>query len=168
MLAGLADAGLGEAVVAVTSPHGYALGERGHFGDAALLHDDLVRVPWVLAGPGVSHGVIQDPVSLIDVAPTLFALADLVVHPDDPAMQGIVALPKYPAPPRPLFASTRRAVDLCAVVEADLKLIRDNRTGHEDLFDVYADPDESLEMSGSRAIEKDALSRRLDQRFGPE
>ena len=168
LLAGLTDAGLGDAVVAVTSPHGYALGERGHFGDAALLHDDLVRVPWVLAGPGVSHGVIQDPVSLIDVAPTLFALADLVVHPDDPPMQGIVALPKYPAPARPLFASTRRAVDLRAVVEGDLKLIRDNRTGHEDLFDVYADPDESLEMSGSRAIEKDALSRRLDARFGPK
>jgi arylsulfatase A-like enzyme len=168
LLAGLTEAGLGDAVIAVTSPHGYALGERGHFGDAALLHDDLVRVPWVLAGPGVAHGVIQDPVSLIDVAPTLFALTGMEVHPDDPPMEGFVALPKFPAPARPLFASTRRAVDLRAVVEGDLKLIRNNRNGSEELFDVYADPDESLEMSGSRAIEKDALSRRLDARYPPE
>lgn len=68
-------------LVVITSDHGEALGEPydGHawFGHGHNLRDELLRVPLVLAGPGVPAGLV-DPTSvveLIDLAPTLLDLA---------------------------------------------------------------------------------------------
>ncbi|MCB9681982.1 MAG: sulfatase-like hydrolase/transferase [Alphaproteobacteria bacterium] len=66
----------GPAVVAVTADHGEGLGDGGEATHGFLLHDATIRVPLVLAGPGVPEGVRGDtPVSHVDLAPTLLALA---------------------------------------------------------------------------------------------
>lgn len=80
--AGRAD----DTVVVVTSDHGEALGERfeGHpwLGHGHNLRDELLRVPLVLAGPGVPVGVDRTNVTeLIDVAPTLLGLVGVRVDP---------------------------------------------------------------------------------------
>ena len=51
-------------LIAVTSDHGEELFDRGHLGHARTLHHEVVRVPLVLAGPGVTAGLrVPEPVS---------------------------------------------------------------------------------------------------------
>jgi arylsulfatase A-like enzyme len=69
---GIAD----ETVVVFTSDHGEELLERGLYGHGSTLHRELVRVPLVLAGPGVPRGVREpQPVSIRALAPTIMRLA---------------------------------------------------------------------------------------------
>ncbi len=71
-------------VIAVHADHGEALGEDGYwFRHGALLHDAALRIPLILAGPGVPSGMrVAAPVRNLDLAPTLLGLADLPPLPD--------------------------------------------------------------------------------------
>ena len=63
-------------LVCVTSDHGEEFAEHGWAGHHEQLFDESVRVPLILAGPGVPEGrVIATPVENRFVAPTLLALA---------------------------------------------------------------------------------------------
>lgn len=74
------DARAGDPVVVVTADHGEGLGDGGEPTHGFLLHDPTVRVPLVLAGPGVTWGAREERVvSHVDIAPTLLALAGLPV-----------------------------------------------------------------------------------------
>ena len=62
--------------VAVIADHGEGLGEHGEATHALLLHQATIHVPWIMWGPGIPADVrFGLPVSGIDVAPTLAALA---------------------------------------------------------------------------------------------
>lgn len=66
----------GNLVVAVLSDHGESLGEQGENQHGYTLHRGVMRVPLVLAGAGIpAAAVIPDTVGLVDLAPTLAALA---------------------------------------------------------------------------------------------
>ena len=61
-----------------TSDHGDCMGDHGLVYKFATHYDPVVRVPLVLAGPGVAALEVQDPlVELIDVGPTLLDLIGL-------------------------------------------------------------------------------------------
>jgi arylsulfatase A-like enzyme len=65
-----------DTVWVVVSDHGELLGEHGLWGHNLGLWEPLVSVPMVVAGPGWPEGVVvDDPVSLVDVLPTVAALA---------------------------------------------------------------------------------------------
>lgn len=64
-----------DTLVVVTADHGESLGEHGELTHALLLYDATVRVPLLLAGPGLAPRVVAAPVSLVDVAATLVELA---------------------------------------------------------------------------------------------
>jgi arylsulfatase A-like enzyme len=74
--------------------------------------DEANRVPLIFAGPGVAAGVRHDtPVSLVDLAPTLTALAGLPEVAPAAALDGISLAasvrPGGPPPPeRPIFAES--------------------------------------------------------------
>lgn len=65
---GMAD----DTLVIFTSDHGEMLGEKG-FWTKSTMYESAARVPLILAGPGVDQGETDDPVSLIDMAPTICA-----------------------------------------------------------------------------------------------
>jgi tetratricopeptide (TPR) repeat protein len=68
-------------VVAVTADHGEGLGDGGEQTHGFLLHDGTIRIPLILRGEGVEVGeVTDDPVSHIDLAPTLLEIAGLPLH----------------------------------------------------------------------------------------
>jgi arylsulfatase A-like enzyme len=80
-----------KAVVVITSDHGESFEHGYYFNHRAALWDSVLRVPWLVRGPGVPSGlVIEDPVSLIDLTPTVLALAGL---PTDTRMQGESRVP---------------------------------------------------------------------------
>jgi arylsulfatase A-like enzyme len=72
-------------VLMVTGDHGEHLGEQSMLGHSDELYEPVVRVPFFLAGQGVTHGELL-PVSLTDVAPTLLGCAGIAIPPE---MEGI-------------------------------------------------------------------------------
>jgi 4-amino-4-deoxy-L-arabinose transferase-like glycosyltransferase len=63
-------------VVAIAGTHGESLGEQGvFFNHGENLDESVLRVPLVVRVPGAPPAVIDAPVSIADVAPTLLALA---------------------------------------------------------------------------------------------
>jgi len=83
VLAALRERGLAErTVVVVLGDNGYMMGERGVGGPGSrangkqVPYESSLRVPLLMAGPGVPRGIASDlPVSGLDVPPTLLALA---------------------------------------------------------------------------------------------
>lgn len=61
----------------ITGDHGEAFGEHGEIGHSIFVYDTTLRVPLVMAGAGLQPRVVSDPVSLVDVMPTILALAGL-------------------------------------------------------------------------------------------
>jgi len=88
LVAGLRERGLWErALVIITSSSGEELMERGSVGAARTLHEEVLRVPLLVHGPAVPQGErVPEPVSLVDVLPTLAAIGALPV--DDVAFDG--------------------------------------------------------------------------------
>ncbi len=66
-------------VVALAADHGEELFEHGGFEHGHALWEEVVRVPLVFWGAGVTPGRERAPVSLVDVAPTLLEAVGLPV-----------------------------------------------------------------------------------------
>jgi choline-sulfatase len=92
-----------DALIVVVGDHGEAFGEGGESTHGLLLEDGAVRVPLLLVGPGIPpHQVIDRPVSLADVAPTLLRLRGL---PPLPVTDGTDLL--EPEPRLGVYSETR-------------------------------------------------------------
>jgi len=65
-----------DAVAVVLADHGELFGEHTLFGHSNTLYEPLLRVPMVMAGQALPKGlVVEEVVSLVDVMPTLLAMA---------------------------------------------------------------------------------------------
>ena len=71
-----------DTVVAFTSDNGYYLGEHRKRTGKILAHEPSLRVPFLIAGPGIRHGRRFDPITSIDLAPTFADYAGLKGMPD--------------------------------------------------------------------------------------
>lgn len=63
-------------IVIFTSDHGYHLGEHDLWQKVSL-HEESVRVPLIICGPGVEKGIRNDLVQHVDLYPTMSAMAGL-------------------------------------------------------------------------------------------
>jgi len=95
LVAELERLGLAEnTLVLVTSDHGEEFFEHGHLQHGMTLHEEILRVPLILAGPGVPARRLARPAQLADVAPTLLARLGLAPL---PSVQGVDLLgPDWP------------------------------------------------------------------------
>lgn len=113
----------------VTSDHGEELWEHGALGHGRSLEEELIRVPMLVFGAGISPRLVDDTwVEGIDLLPTI---ANLLKAPPSPNWQGRSLVPA-PIPPRPVFSETRGMLveantDLVCVVDGRAKLIRDGK-----------------------------------------
>ena len=78
LLDGMADA-RATTLVVVAGDHGEAFGEHGEITHSLFTYDTTLRVPLIMSGAGVTgHDVVvKDPVSLVDVAPTIVKIAGI-------------------------------------------------------------------------------------------
>lgn len=104
LLDALAQRGLLETtVVALTADHGEELFEHGGLGHGYSLHDELLRVPLVLAGPGIPAGLrVRRPVSTAALAATLLQLGGAPTEGCAPPL-----LPVRDGPSAPVFSVVR-------------------------------------------------------------
>jgi hypothetical protein len=65
-------------IVIVTADHGEGLGDHGQPYHSTDLYNSQIRVPLVVAGPGIKPARITETVSLTDLTPTLLELAGFV------------------------------------------------------------------------------------------
>jgi choline-sulfatase len=155
VLAALDDAGLAESTLVVfTADHGEMLGERGLWYKMSFF-EPSVRVPLIMRAPG-APGLrrVADPVSLIDLAPTL---AELAGDREVSAMDGSSLLP-YLEHRAPRQAGDVVGEYLAEGVAAPLVMVRRGRfklvccDGDPDqLYDLESDPDELVNLAGSSA-----------------
>jgi arylsulfatase A-like enzyme len=65
-------------LIVITSDHGEEFGEHGGTGHGRTLHQEVLRVPLVIAAPGLlAPARVTTPASLLDVAPTVLELLGL-------------------------------------------------------------------------------------------
>jgi arylsulfatase A-like enzyme len=67
-----------DAIVVAVADHGELFGEHALFGHSNTLYEPLIRIPMVIAGGALPEGrVLQEAVSLVDIMPTLLAMAGI-------------------------------------------------------------------------------------------
>src|SRR5204863_7200929 len=74
-------------IAIITADHGEALGEHGHPYHSTDLYDAQIRVPLVIAGPGIAARRVAETVSLTDLVPTVLELGGFVA-PSDVSIDG--------------------------------------------------------------------------------
>jgi len=134
-----------DALVVVVSDHGEGLGEHGETEHGFLLHQSTLQVAFLAAGPDVPAGLVRtDPVSLVDLEPTLAAIFRLPEA--TPPRDGRALRWNEPeTTPPSLYAETCRTLvsygwsELRALRRERWKLIAGPRN---DLYDLKADPAE--------------------------
>ena len=155
-------------VVVLTSNHGEALFEHGRLGHGAQHTQDVLHVPLILRIPGVTPAVVEAPVELLDLAPTLL---DLAGAPPVAAMEGRSMRPLWSSgswPERDRFALTNR--EAASIRSGNLKLILQARgcSGALEkhpflhapictlIYDLAKDPGEQRDLSGNppKAVEQ--------------
>jgi arylsulfatase A-like enzyme/Flp pilus assembly protein TadD len=151
----------GRTVVVVVGDHGESLGEHGERTHGMLLYDGALRIPLVIAGPGVAAGDRQLPVSIVDVAPTVLRLAGLNV----PA--GVQGHDLFTGPAaahevyaETLYPQTLGWSSLTALVEDRWKVITPDG-GAEELYDLERDPGERDNVSPQKREVVQAAAARL-------
>ncbi|MCI0342169.1 MAG: sulfatase-like hydrolase/transferase [Planctomycetales bacterium] len=160
LLSGLEAAGRGDALVLLTADHGEGLGEHREDTHGYFLYETTVRVPLLVAGPGVASGRrVEGPVRLVDVAPTLLALARAEPLPaTDGGSLAVLLAPDSPSSPSAAGPSDRAAYlesRYCAhrfgwaalegVRAGAWKLVEAPRP---ELYEIPADPDEARDRAG--------------------
>jgi arylsulfatase A-like enzyme len=151
-----------ESIVVFAADHGESLGEENvWFAHGSRLTDEQVRVPLLIAAPGRPPGRRADPVSLVDVFPTLLGM--LGVPPDGDARPGRdLFAPGAEAGASVAYMATLGAseVPTYAIVDEGFKLILAERDG------VY---DGRLHRLGEEDVELGAaapqVAARLRQRL---
>jgi len=130
-----------DTLVVFTADHGEELEDHGADAHVLTLYDETIRVPALVRAPGVAPRVIEDDVSIVDLAPTVLDLAGAPPLRDVDGRSLAGALRGEPLAPRPVFAETQRMDrSLRAVVMGRDKLVYDGRFGLYELFDLDADP----------------------------
>jgi len=156
-------------LVVVVADHGEGLNQHGESEHGFLLYQSTLHVPVLAAGPEIPAGIVRDdPVSLIDVAPTL--ARDLGLPGGGPPADGRGLSWTEPDPDPPAFyAETFRTLisygwsELRAVVDGDWKLIE----GPEpELYNLARDPQEEHDLGD--ADPAPALRRKLGAITGGE
>jgi len=159
-----------ETLVIVVGDHGEAFGEHGEITHSLFIYDTTLRVPWLMAGPGVaSTGTgIADPVCLIDVAPTALALLGKgKMDADGVDLRPLLAGRQLPA--RELYAESFSPLfdfgwsPLRSVRRGQWKAIAAPRP---ELYDVAQDPGEEHDVGGQQEDIRRALVEDAD-RYSP-
>lgn len=151
VLNALTEAGLDESTYVIyISDHGDWLGDHGLVLKGPMTYEGLLRVPMIVRGPNVPAGAVVDqPVSTIDIGPTLFDLGNaeplLAQHGRSlrPFLEGNEEVRNYAMNEWELLPNrVGVALSLRCVRTQTHKLTMDMRSGDGEMYDLVRDPEE--------------------------
>jgi hypothetical protein len=161
----LAETGLERrTVIILSADHGEAFSEHGTNFHGQNLYEEQVRVPLVIHVPGGQARRIDEPVTLVDLGPTVL---DLLRQPTPGHFMGQSLVPYLrgdkPTLTRPIIAETRLKQSM--VLPSGIKLIRDLREQTFEIYDLNADPNELDNLYDDMGPDGDALMKKLEEFF---
>jgi len=159
----LRELGIAEStLVVVLSDHGEEFLDHGGTGHGSTLFQEVLHVPLVVSGPGVPVGVVDAPVGLYDLYPTLLACVGI---PAPAGLPGIDVLGATDPRGRAIPSSgsegmsDRSRTQMIAVRRGDDKVIVDIVTGLALMFDLASDP---VEQSPRGSADEGLVAEALD------
>jgi arylsulfatase A-like enzyme len=158
-----------DSIIVLLSDHGEEFLEHGNFNHGPTVYEELVRVPLLIRLPQArfAGAVIQAPVALLDVAPTVLDLAGIPI-PSEFEGESLVALMAGEArvgeasgkddraaaavsEARPIFFDTPNLeLGVHGLLRGRWKLIRNTAQGTTELYDLAADPLEHEDLAAVR------------------
>lgn len=161
LINGLESAGkLDDVLVVITADHGEGLGEHDfYFEHGWFTYQGQLRVPLVLHFPGQREPrVVDTPVGLIDLAPTILEILG-VPRPGEFLGRSLLPLINgQPGEPAPIYAMTPDVYphQYRSLRSGRWKYIVDEN-GREELYNLAADPGESINLAGRAHFQRDIL-----------
>ena len=160
-----AQAGASSTLVLLTADHGESFGEHGEETHGVFVYDATLRVPFIVAGPGIVPGRTSPVVARsIDIVPTLLDLAGLGRLPDVDGRSLRVALEGKTMADEPAYVESLLAArhlgwaPLQGLRMANWKYIRAPRP---ELYDLTSDAAEQRNRVDDNRSTVDALEKRL-------
>jgi choline-sulfatase len=139
-----------EAVIVFVSDHGDMLGERGLWFKMSF-YEGSARVPLMIATPDGAGRFVADPVSTMDLLPTLADLAGIDLSEIAPWTDGETLLPLMQGSPRTSPVAMEYAAEGSITPLICLRAGRWKytacRADPEQLFDLEADPQERVNLA---------------------
>jgi len=144
-------------LIIITADHGDEFGEHGNFSHYCKLYDELIHVPLIMKGPGIpADTVIDHPVSLLDIAPTIVdylgldkvskfqgeSLLPLIFDNVNLPREGVIS---ETAPLTSIKESHRLVLKSISFRTERWKYIR-NINGRNELYDLIKDPHETTNL----------------------
>ncbi|MEQ8762974.1 MAG: sulfatase-like hydrolase/transferase [Planctomycetota bacterium] len=161
---------LEDTLIVVVGDHGEGLGEHGESTHTVFVYNSTMRVPLIVAGPGVPEGRrIRATCSVVDVLPTI---TEAIGVKAPKATQGtsLSALWESSSPEsRAVFLESKVPEliygwsPLESVVVGDRKLIRATAAGASQLYDPLADPSEEKDLAAVEPQRVEALEKQLER-----
>src|SRR5262249_50843264 len=156
-----------DTLIVAASDHGEAFGEHGEISHSVFVYDVTLRVMLIVNGPRIAPGVVTDPVSLVDVAPTVASLAGLARFDSDGVVVGLP--PKggsYLPPSKDRLLYSESFAPLLDFGWSPLRTIR--RDGWKyiaaprpELYDLTADPGETRNLVDDQPARAADLARQV-------
>jgi choline-sulfatase len=158
-----ADGRLDETLVIVLGDHGEMLGEHGEQQHGFFIYDAAVRIPLIMAGPGVPVRDVADQVRIVDVMPTAL---DLLGVPAPPGVQGASLRPLARGERMDLLAHTETWVPRYHYGWSELQSVQDGRFKYiraprPELYDLNVDRAETVNLADAQPQRIAAFDRAL-------
>lgn len=168
------------ALIFITSDHGEEFMDHGRMDHFLTMHQEIIRVPLIVRGPGVPAGLrIETPVSLVDLSPTILAFADVSKPPTTDGLD-FTPLLRGETPTafddRFLFGEASGGLTYAMMMEGIYPIYRSIRRGKhklihnskEDswaLYDLEVDPGETQDIAADRPDITAELSAEIRARY---
>lgn len=152
-----------DTLVVLVADHGEAFGTHSFAGNRMFFHgqtlyNELIRVPLLFRGPGVTPGERKEVVELVDLAPTIAAALGVPVAPSWVGHSLLDGLQGKPLAAKPAFAELLPAPswdhNAKAMITADGKYKAFYRISDRqwEIYDLSTDPDEKKNLADNEAI----------------
>ena len=136
--------------IVFVADHGDMLGEKGLWFKMSFL-EGSARVPLMISAPQMAPGLVPEPVSTIDIVPTLADLAGIPAHEIAPWSEGESLVPveqggQRTTPVRMEYAAEASYAPMVSLREGRWKYNR-CALDPDQLFDLQADPQEQSNLA---------------------
>ncbi len=157
-------------IIIVTADHGEEFMERGWIGHTVTLHQELIRVPLIMKLPGYKAQIINSPVSLVDIVPTIYSYLGLKV-PDGLDGKALDLGQGASAATGPVFSETFnpqanqpghiKPIAFRSITLGNRKLIYDETKDSKQIYDLSEDPHERNNLLSQQSDQNKRLEELL-------